>query len=674
MPDAAFLSRFRFLTGPSFGNAKMAAVGLLTIAAVTMLAACGRAPNSAEDSGPSVAVPIEPVAPTSVDVPEWAKEAIWYQIFPERFANGDPANDPTADDLVGSWPHRRPAGWRTTPWNSDWYARAEWERSTEDNFYVTVQLRRYGGDIQGIIDRLPYLDSLGVTALYLNPVFESPSLHKYDGATWHHVDDNFGPDPAGDRRLVEAEDPVDPSTWSWTAADRLFLELIERVHERDMRIIIDGVFNHMGLRSFAFDDVRRRQQDSPYADWFMITAWDDPSTPDTSEFAYEGWAGVRELPEIREDERGPVAPVRTYISHSVRRWMDPNGDGDPSDGIDGWRLDVAEMVDLAYWREFRSLVRSINPDAYLVGEVWWENWSENRMHDASEWLHGDSFDAVMNYRWAQAARRWFIGADLGDGSSSYGSADFEAELTGLLEDYPPEVNAVLMNTYSSHDTDRLASQIRNPEFVFDHDVSPNADRSYDISAPDASDRALQRLMLVHQFTWIGAPHIYYGEEAGMWGADDPDTRKPMVWPDISHEPERSDPFGREREADPVRFDHDLHAWYRLLASIRSDHPALTRGSLRFVVHSGAGELVAYERRFGTDIVWVVINASADSVDAELEVSTRLPAAGHTEEVDLAGRLVRDAIRGEDSVLGDGRLSVLVPPMSASIWSPATLID
>src|SRR5690606_35250740 len=127
----------------------------------------------------------EPSAQPSVDVPEWAKEAVWYQIFPERFRNGGPSNDPTADDLRASWPHLQPDAWRVAEWTADWYARADWEREASDDFYVTVQLRRYGGDLAGIIERLDYLDSLGVTALYLNPIFESPSLHKYDGATYH---------------------------------------------------------------------------------------------------------------------------------------------------------------------------------------------------------------------------------------------------------------------------------------------------------------------------------------------------------------------------------------------------------------------------------------------------------------------------------------------------------
>src|SRR5690606_35740788 len=174
---------------------------------------------------------------------------------------------------------------------------------------------------------------------------------------------------------------------------------------RGMKIILDGVFNHMGLRSFAFEDVVRNQQQSRFADWFTITSWDNPATPDRNEFAYEGWMGVAELPELREDENGLIEPIRDYVFASVRRWMDPNGDGDPSDGVDGWRLDVAEMVSIRFWEAFRDTVRAINPEAYLVGEVWWEDWRNRKIFNARPWLEGDAFDAVMNYRWAVAARK-----------------------------------------------------------------------------------------------------------------------------------------------------------------------------------------------------------------------------------------------------------------------------
>ncbi|HKJ02014.1 MAG TPA: alpha-amylase family glycosyl hydrolase, partial [Longimicrobiales bacterium] len=248
---------------------------------VICLAGCFGAPADEPTSG----------AP-EMAVPRWAQEAVWYQVFVERFRNGDPDNDPTLHDMEGAWPHLRPEGWAPTPWGHDWYALEPWAAATGAGFYTTVQLRRYGGDLQGVLDRLDDLQDLGVTALYLNPINDAPSLHKYDARNYRHVDRNFGPDPRRDEELMAGEDPVDPSTWVLTSADSLFLALVDEVHRRGMRIIIDYSWNHTGTTFWAWRDVLERQAASPYADWYEIEAFDDPTTPDTSEFSYRGWAGV----------------------------------------------------------------------------------------------------------------------------------------------------------------------------------------------------------------------------------------------------------------------------------------------------------------------------------------------------------------------------------------------
>ena len=176
--------------------------------------------------------------------PEWARHAVWYQILPERFANGQPSNDPTPASLDGSLhAGALPEGWRIHPWTSDWYALQPWEAAAGKPLVANLNDRRYGGDLAGILQRLPYLQDLGVNAIYLNPVFDAPSHHKYDASTLHHVDVHLGPDPDGDRALMAREVGDDPSTWVWTAADRQLLELIDAVHARGMRIILDGVFN-----------------------------------------------------------------------------------------------------------------------------------------------------------------------------------------------------------------------------------------------------------------------------------------------------------------------------------------------------------------------------------------------------------------------------------------------
>ncbi len=193
-------------------------------------------------------------------VPDWAKGTVWYQIFPERFCNGDPQNDPRLEDQRGAYPHDQTPPWQIHPWTSDWYELQPYEQANGKGLWHNLQRRRYGGDLQGILDRLDYLQDLGVGGLYLTPVFDAPSAHKYDGATYHHVDPNFGPDPDGDRRRMAAESPSpDPAHWVWTKADRLLLELIAAVHRRGMRIILDGVFNHVGLNSWAFRDVQRQR-------------------------------------------------------------------------------------------------------------------------------------------------------------------------------------------------------------------------------------------------------------------------------------------------------------------------------------------------------------------------------------------------------------------------------
>lgn len=607
--------------------------------------------------------PAQVIGP-SVDVPEWAKDAVWYQIFPERFWNGDPSNDPTLEDIRGSWPHIQPETWRVSRWTGDWYAREDWERAVSDEFYLTVQLRRYGGDIAGILEKLDYLDSLGITAIYLNPVFEAPSLHKYDGSFYHHIDNNFGPDPEGDRAIWRQENPLDPSTWQWTSADSLFLRLVHELHDRGKHVIIDGVFNHMGLRSFAFEDVRRYQDRSAFRDWFHITSWDDPTTPETDEFDYRGWMGVRELPELAEDENGLIEPVRDYIFNSVRRWMDPDGDGDPSDGIDGWRLDVAEMVNLRFWQAFRDTVRSINPEAYLVGEVWWEDWANFKMFNARRWLEGEAFDAVMNYRWAVAARKLFLEADL-DSRTTYAPSDYVRDITQLLSEYPHDVNYVLMNTIGTHDTDRLASQVVNPETFFDHQVGVRDNPSYRVRKPNENERKTQKLILASQFTSVGAPHIFYGDEAGMWGADDPDERKPMVWEDLQFEPEAAHPLGLDRPRDENTFDRALFDYYRALVHVRNQSRALRRGSLNFILADDVRRLLAYERRFGDEVVWITFNLDVVPHTITLPLDAERPASEHTP---ARGSVLRDPLTGSTVSINQNVLSFELGPRSVRIWT------
>ncbi len=395
----------------------------------------------------------------------------------------------------------------------------------------------------------------------------------------------------GRRRTTE-----DPSTWQWTAADRLFLKLIEESHKRGIRIVIDGVFNHSGTQFWAFLDIVKNQQRSRYADWFDVRRWDNPSTPE-NEFDYKGWWDYKGHPEFREDENGFIKPVREYFFNITKRWMDPNGDGDPSDGVDGWRLDVANDVSHVFWKEWRTVVKGVNPEAYIVGEIW---------DDASTWLKGDEFDAVMNYRFSRAMVRFFIDTD----SRRYSVSEFDRELADVRNSYPEEVNYILQNLIDSHDTDRWSSMIINPNRKYDDHNGLRQNSEYGIQKPGKDAFQVLRLMALFQMTYVGAPMIYYGTEAGMWGADDPDDRKPMVWDDLTYEDEMVHPVpGKERPVDRVRFDHDLFSYFRKLIAIRNEHPALRRGSFTTLLTNNGNDIYAFERKEGEDRVIVVLNNS-----------------------------------------------------------------
>ena len=551
--------------------------------------------------------------------PAWAQDAVWYQVFPERFRNGDPSNDPTRQTL------QRPIGdvptsWRPTRWTRDWYEQADWEKEM-GGFYDGVYERRYGGDLQGIIDRLPYLDSLGVTALYVNPLFWARSLHKYDGRSYHHIDPHFGPDPAGDKALIAQETPTDPSTWRTTAADSLFFVLLKKAHDRGLRVIIDGVFNHTGRDFFAFKSLVENQSESRYADWYAVNAFDDPATPDTSEFDYTGWWGVQSLPEFATNEAGTnlQAGPKQYILDATAKWMDPNGDGDPSDGVDGWRLDVAEEVPEGFWRDWNARVRDLNPQAYTVSEVW---------EDASGYLEETGFSATMNYHGFAFPVKGFL-IDRAIEPSRFAELLRERRLA-----HPPRVRGALQNLIGSHDTPRLATMLVNrtdtgyaqPE-RFDYDngavVDLRQNEDYKVRAPTPEERRLQRLVALFQMTYVGAPMVYHGDEAGMWGADDPDDRKPMVWPDKKYDVEDNHPYGHDRPADPVRFNEALFATYQELISLRRTHTSLRRGAFGVVHADDERDLLTYARIHPSDTLLVTLNRSAAAHSARVPLPDSL---------------------------------------------------
>lgn len=535
-------------------------------------------------------------------LPEWAKDAIWYQIFPERFRNGDARNDPTGADME----YDSSRTWSVSPWTSDWYKLQPWEVAHSGKFYENVFDRRYGGDLQGVLDKLGYLNELGINAIYFNPVFDAYSLHKYDASSYHHIDRHFGPNPSNDAELMKKETD-DPSTWHWTSADSLFLRLVHEAHRHGIRVIIDGVFNHSGTRFWAFRDVQKNQQKSPYADWYDVRRWDDPATPE-NEFTYKGWWDEKSLPEFKEDSNGFMQPVRQYFFNITKRWMDPDGDGNPADGVDGWRLDVANDVSDVFWREWRIHVKKINPKAYIVGEIW---------DNAAKWLSGDEFDAVMNYPFARACVRYFVNSD----AMKFTPSGFDNELAAIRKSYPAATNYVLQNLLDTHDTDRLPSMIMNPNRKYDDNNGLRRNPDYRVEKPTAEVRRIQRLMILFQMTYLGAPMVYYGDEAGMWGADDPDDRKPMVWDDLQYNPEVAHPIpGKTRPTDEVRFDKDLFAFYKRLTLIRQENEALRRGNFRKVLVDDKKNTYGFVRELEGNTVLVVINNSDTLQHSRIKIS------------------------------------------------------
>ncbi len=549
--------------------------------------------------------------PTSVfETPEWTRHAIWYQIMLDRFRNGDPTNDP---DPV-------------RPWTSAWFEPSPWEAASEETFYQYFAFNRfYGGDLAGLEAKLPYLKELGVNALYLNPVFESPSYHKYDVTNYCHIDDNFG--TKGDyAEVVGSEALNNPDSWKWTPSDQQFLDFLKKAHDMGFKVILDGVFNHVGQQHPAFQDVMEHGQASNFNQWFEITSWDP--------LRWQGWADFEHMPVFQKNRRGFAdEDVRKHIFAITRRWMDPNGDGDPSDGIDGWRLDVPNEVPRPFWVRWRRLVKEINPDALITGEIW---------HRADQWLDGQHFDAVMNYEFAKTAVAWIFNQN-----QKITSSEAAARLAELRLAYPSAATYALQNLVSSHDTDRLASMAQNPDRAYDRQnrVQDN-NPDYNNNKPTDDAYARARLVTLLQMTYIGAPMIYYGDEVGMWGADDPTCRKPMLWKDL-------EPYANPDD-NHVLDDH--LAFYKQVIALRNAHPSLRVGDFETLLTDDKADVWAYLRQTAGESAIVVLNPSTSARTVQVPLRPGLPTTWQV------------ALDGENTTLtADGnQLTVEVPPISGTV--------
>lgn len=459
-----------------------------------------------------------------IEPPEWVADAVFYQIFPERFANGDPDIDP---DVT-----------------------AEWGDDPElDNFF--------GGDLQGIIDHLDYLEDLGITALYLTPIFQSNSNHKYNIADYETIDPQFG-DTETLRRLVD------------------------RAHERGIRVVLDAVFNHCGREFPPFQDVVENGRDSEYADWFHVHEFPIRFEPRPS---YDSWGFESHMPKLNTEN----PEVQSYLIDAATHWIEETG-------IDGWRLDVADEVDHQFWREFRREVKSVKPEAYILGEIW---------HDARPWLRGDQFDAVMNYPFKYA-----VDGFLSD--ESIDAASFADKVGRFQFRYPDQVNEVMFNLLGSHDTARLQHRC------------------------DGDDGNV-RLALLLLMTSLGTPCVYYGDEIGMDGGDDPDCRRTMIW-------------------DPAERDEELRQFVTDLIDLRSESRALRRGTMRFVVEECRGDALVFRRSTNSpaETMFVAINRGQE------HVQVTLPAA-ENRDVERCFQTTR----GEIAQRGDGQYTI--PGRYGAVW-------
>ncbi|HAV62125.1 MAG TPA: hypothetical protein DCY13_07145, partial [Verrucomicrobiales bacterium] len=287
---------------------------------------------------------------------------------------------------------------------------------------------------------------------------------------------------------------------------------------------------------------------------------------------------------------------------AVRALVDPDGDGDPSDGIDGWRLDVAAEVPMGFWRELRGWVKAINPQAFMTGEIWWDDYRNHTFKNARPWLD-DAFDSVMNYRFGDAVYQFF------NQTEPITATKFAGLLKQIHDDYGYERSLEQQNLFGSHDTSRIGSAVVNPQHRQDHGAGLQGNRDYDVTAPNASQKQRWRQMVAFQFLAPGAPYVYYGDEVGMWGADDPDCRKPMVWPDLNYQTERAHPFGKERAENPVSPDAELRAFYGRWIGLRNELPVLRRGDYQVLLADDDARLFVFRRSLNGDSVVAIFNAA-----------------------------------------------------------------
>ena len=576
--------------------------------------------------------------------PKWAREAIWYQIFVERFRNGNPNINPTLKTCENGLIDALPPDWEISPWGQNWYEQEAWAKKTGLDFYRTIQMRRYGGDLAGVEEKIPYLKDLGINAIYFNPLNDTPSLHKYDARSYHHIDVTFGDDIAGDQKLMARENPGDPSTWQWTSADKKFINLVKKLHSEGIRVVLDFSWNHTGNNFWAFKDIEKNLDKSPYKDWYHTSFTKDEDTGKTT-LNYEGWIGIKTLPELKKIDHNGKIPghpyegnmlpaVKEHIFAVSRRWMDPNGDGRFEDGIDGMRLDVAEHVPMGFWRDFRRYVRTVNPDFYLVGENWWSKWPDELM-DPTPWVKGDVFDAVMHYQWFKEARSYFA-----EPNDKLTLNQFKDRMVAVFLKYPDYTQQAMMNLASSHDSPSLLSSFYNVN-KYKFNCKPQEDKNYRTNYPPAITHHRVRLFLMHQFTFVGSPHIWNGDEMGMTGADDPDTRKPLVWPDIPFDDETQSEYSEYKYSEKPKFDSEIYEYYKSMIQLRKSSEAFIYGNFEFENFDDDKNILGYRRTFNDESFLILFNNNdqQNTLQVPLDISGYRIVFSYQADADQNGKIL-----------------------------------
>ncbi|MCX5711118.1 MAG: glycogen debranching enzyme N-terminal domain-containing protein, partial [Candidatus Omnitrophica bacterium] len=562
--------------------------------------------------------------------PDWFSGRVGYEILVDRFARANLHNGPSAQDALNGIPN-----WKMHRWDVGWYESVPWESawSHEHNQSpsAAATYRLYGGDLQGVFDRLDYLKQLGIGFIYFCPIFWAPSHHKYDGRCLHHIDPTFGPSPEEDKQRLAYENPTDSSTWCWTAADKLFLKVVKEAHRRGIRVVLDGVFNHTGRFHFAFQDILRNKRNSRFAQWYKITSW-DPTLPDG--FEYSGWAGYKSLPEINRRGGNLNPAFRRYAFQSIRRWMNPIVNGRREEGVDGWRLDAIDRLPAEFLRQIGAVIKSANPAALIVGE----DWNNQRVH-----LGVNECDSMMNYDLFWLLQKFFIN------HKHMPAGECAALLKKFVNRYPVSTNRIMFNLIGCHDTERIVSAIRNAgmdrSVPFRHFQMSQAQNNpgYDTRPPGEYEKKMQRLLFSFLIAFPGMPVVYYGDEGSLPGANDPGCRDSMPWLDTL-----------KPGSKHSRLDFKMQEFYRKMIGIRNASEVLRLGSFRQVRGINRHELLVFVRRYKGAAVLAIINRSENGKRVVISVSR---GSGNAAIELISRRRVRE---------NNGRLAVYVPGLRAGI--------